>query len=114
MNGILLAIQLTDGFINFSVVDNEHAPTAIGQRGVYHVGFVVDDVADTRRQIEGWNGTYIDDDERVARGLADHASSESPEPAKQRADQRKLQGPDGLKLDIANAEFARISWGIPI
>ena len=109
-----VTIQLTDGVMNLAIVDKDKEPTAKGDSGLYHIGFIVDDVAETRRQIEARNGSDIDADERLAnRRKIQEAQHGTENPDNQRQEQRKLRGPDGIKLDIANAEYARLSWNLP-
>ena len=93
-----VAVMLSDGVVSLAVIDSVRNPNAEQRAGLHHMGFLVDDLADSAERVERNGGRYFSQ----IKGVGDGPQSE-----------RKYRDPNGIDFDIVNADHARKVWKIP-
>ena len=93
------AVHLSDGVVSLVIIGTGSNPNSKGRGGLHHFGLLVDDLDAATAAVEANGGTHIGHIGGVGSG---------PE------NQRKFTDPDGIFIDVVNAEHARRVWKIPV
>ena len=94
-------VLLSDGYINLTILkckteqDADLGPNGPNFSGIHHIGFQVDDLDVTSRNLEAAKGNLLSARERVG----------APREATGRAES-KWAGPDGVVIDISEPGWA--------
>lgn len=94
-------VLLSDGYINLTILkckteaDADLGPNGPNYSGIHHIGFQVDDLDLTSRNLEAAKGSLLTARERVG----------EPREATGRAES-KWAGPDGVVIDISEPGWA--------
>jgi len=96
------SVLLSDGVMSLAILDvkrNKNAPNAAV--GLHHIGFQIDDIDAAGAQVEANGGKFFG-------SIVDSTASSGGKT------ERKYYDPNGIRLDVSNADHARNVWRIPV
>jgi catechol 2,3-dioxygenase-like lactoylglutathione lyase family enzyme len=93
-----VAVMLSDGVVSLAIIDANRNANADSRKGLHHIGFLVEEMADGAAKVEASGGVYHGQIKNIGGGPMS---------------ERKYRDPNGLVFDIATPEHARRVWCIP-
>ncbi len=96
------SVLLSDGVVSLTVLDvkrNKNAPNA--EVGIHHIGFLIENLEEAGQRVEQAGGKFFG-------SIVDSTAASGGK------SERKYYDPNGIRLDVSNADHARNVWRIPV